>query len=426
MTLPERGPFSFPAPWGTIGIRITNGNDMGGRDALWYCGYTYWRNMNAHQGQSHLKIFLGIDRNRGGGGPSLWTVDKGTDAVTFQGPLFGLDHPLSWQTGEGWYWSASRADVLYCADDRHLYRYHVDTRAIETVVDMAGLSPAVAWIARQWHSSDDDRVHTATVRHPQTYAKTGTLVYTEGAASPWAFHPARGALDESQVDPSGQWVLIKDNVDQVAGEDNIILDLYGQFPERVILDEHGAAGHSDSGYGYMVAADNYHALPNAIRLWQFDPHGDPQGQVVYHGANWDSDLTHVSHQNAQPAPARLHWVVGSSASAKYAPRNNEVVGFRLDGALECVSIAPVLTDLSAPGGGDQYARLPKGNLDRTGSYFLWTTNLGGARLDALVVKVPTQLLGGHGGGNGSGCTHACPVHCPTCHSACPVHCPPPA
>ena len=37
-------------------------------------------------------------------------------------------------------------------------------------------------------------------------------------------------------------------------------------------------------------------------------------------------------------------------------------------------------------------KLPKGNLDVTGRYFLWTTNLGGDRLDAFLVKVPAERL----------------------------------
>ena len=56
-------------------------------------------------------------------------------------------------------------------------------------------------------------------------------------------------------------------------------------------------------------------------------------------------------------------------------------------------VAPVMTDMDAPGGCcDAYAKEPKGNLDVTGRYFLWTSNMGGARLDAFIVKVPAQLL----------------------------------
>jgi hypothetical protein len=56
-------------------------------------------------------------------------------------------------------------------------------------------------------------------------------------------------------------------------------------------------------------------------------------------------------------------------------------------------VAPVMTNLNASGGGrDEYWKLPKGNLDITGQYFVWTSNAGGNRLDAFVVKVPAHLL----------------------------------
>lgn len=51
-----------------------------------------------------------------------------------------------------------------------------------------------------------------------------------------------------------------------------------------------------------------------------------------------------------------------------------------------------MSDPAAPGGGDAYGKMPKGNLDVTGRYFIWTANLGGARLDAFIVKVPSHLL----------------------------------
>ena len=36
----------------------------------------------------------------------------------------------------------------------------------------------------------------------------------------------------------------------------------------------------------------------------------------------------------------------------------------------------------------------KGNLDLTGQYFLWTSNIGTGRLEAFIVKVPYQVLYG--------------------------------
>src|SRR5215813_9811325 len=74
---------------------------------------------------------------------------------------------------------------------------------------------------------------------------------------------------------------------------------------------------------------------------------------------------------------------------------DEIVCFSLDanrnadGSLDVLVVGQVMTDLYASGGGsDDYSKRPKGNLDVTGRYFIWTTNLGGNRLDAFLVKIP--------------------------------------
>jgi hypothetical protein len=88
---------------------------------------------------------------------------------------------------------------------------------------------------------------------------------------------------------------------------------------------------------------------------------------------------------------------GSNAS-RVIDMADEIVCFRLDpnhnpdGSLDVLVIGQVMTDLDARGGGDtdgdDYEQLPKGNLDITGSYFIWTTNMGGDRLDVFLVKIP--------------------------------------
>src|SRR5262249_19591454 len=101
----------------------------------------------------------------------------------------------------------------------------------------------------------------------------------------------------------------------------------------------------------------------------------------------------VSFANARNAPLGRQYACGSSASRLNGPRSNEVVCFRLDGSLSTMVVAPVLTDLDAVGGGlDDYSREPKGNLDPTGQYFSSQTNLGGNRPDAVIVRVPAQVL----------------------------------
>jgi hypothetical protein len=83
---------------------------------------------------------------------------------------------------------------------------------------------------------------------------------------------------------------------------------------------------------------------------------------------------------------------------------DEIVCFPLDanrnadGSLDVLVVAQVMTDLDAAGGGDadgdDYEQTPKGNLDVTGRYFIWTANLGRDRLDAFLVKIPAERFSG--------------------------------
>jgi len=392
--LPERGRFTFPPPYNTQAIRLTNASDCGGQDCVNYVGYSYWRNMNNHTGSDTMLIVVTLARNRGGPGPTLFSYNKTTDTVKKVGPLFSDDR-FSWSTGEGWYFSAKQPHILYVSYGPVLYRYDVIAHRFETVFDIS-TRPDVFGKERyiwQTHSSDDDRVHSATLREQSTRRDLGCFVYREDRHQ-FSAYPTKGFLyDECQVDKSGRWLLIKEKVtnDPKTDVDNRIVDLEtGQ--ETVLLDRDGAGGHSDNGYGYMVAADNM-SVPGAIRLWKF---GQPLvGPLVYRNTSRvNTAPNHVSHANARPdlVPEK-QYVCGSGASKEDHPRANEIFCFPLDGSMRILVVAPVMTDMDAPGGCcDAYAKEPKGNLDVTGRYFLWTSNMGGARLDAFIVKVPAQLL----------------------------------
>lgn len=397
VTLPSRGPFTFPAPYNSQAIRITNGSDMGNQDGLFYCGYSYWMNMNAHGNDNSILICLCIDKARGGGGPSLWRLDKQTLAVTFLGPLFASSHPLSNSTAEGWYWSRNDPALLYANDITHLYRFNVQTGALQTVIDVnQGDSPIKGKVLGQWHTANDDTTHSATLKNASTYQAEGVIVYREAVANHWTvIRPNAGTIDECQLDQSGGWLLTKVQLDNKNGEDNLIHNL-SRMDSWQLLDEQGAAGHSDNGFGYMVAADNWANQSGAIRLWMLEHASQPQGLLVYQTPFWGAEMTHVSHCNAKGASHMGQYCVGSGASRTLGGRNNEIVAFPLDGTATALVIAPVMVNLDASGGawtapGD-YGKLPKGNVDITGEYFLWTSNWGGSRLDAFIVRVPHQLL----------------------------------
>ncbi|HXU12316.1 MAG TPA: hypothetical protein VN898_10160, partial [Candidatus Binatia bacterium] len=98
--LPSRGAFVFPPPYSTQGVRITNASDCGGGDCVDAVGYSYWRNINNHTASDDMLIILGLNRARGGQGPSLFRYNKVTDQVTNLGPVFPTTSAKSYHSAE--------------------------------------------------------------------------------------------------------------------------------------------------------------------------------------------------------------------------------------------------------------------------------------------------------------------------------------
>src|SRR5690606_5151056 len=121
-------------------------------------------------------IFLGLDRNRGGGGPTLFSYNKNTDELQNLGPLFDAGNALSWISGEGWYFSATLPTKLYVNSGSSMLRYDVLSRQFETVFDVQAQygSDKTIW---QMHSSDDDNLHSASLVGSGGYL--GCVAYRE-------------------------------------------------------------------------------------------------------------------------------------------------------------------------------------------------------------------------------------------------------
>jgi hypothetical protein len=389
--LPNRGKFTFPAPYGTEGFRLTNASDCGGSDCVHYVGYSYWRNSNNHVGQDTMLILVGLNRNQGGAGPSLIGYNKLTEKVTALGPVFSSNDSLSWSTGEGLYFSGTMPTAIYVTNGPRLSRYDVFTRQYETVFNVQNElgGGRQLW---QAHSSDDDRVHSATVKN-NSYADLGCVVYREDTNQA-VFFPKIGGYDECQIDKSGKWLVIKEDVDGRNGEDNRIINV-DTLEERVLLDEDGAGGHSDMGHGYMIAQDNWASRANTQLMWKFDQQ-NLQGTRVYYNNDWGGQApAHVSHTNSLPGvPTNKQFACGSSVNQTNYAHGNEIICFGLVPDGPTLVVAPVMTSLNSSGGDNNYGKAPKGNLDVTGRFFIWTSNMRSSRLDTFMVKVPAQLLDG--------------------------------
>jgi hypothetical protein len=405
-----RGKFTFPAPYRTTGVRLTNASDCAqAQDCVWYVGYSYWRNTNNHLNSSSMYIFLGLDRNRGGAGPTLFAYNKVADTVQRVGALFPATSIYSWQTAEGWYFSATRSTALYTflVGGGQLRRFDVVRRVFDPVpaLDIDGcprptVCPEDASTIIQPHSSDDDLVHSVTVQDA-LWRRIGCLVY---AAAPRRFQYFPAApdhvFDECHVDKSGQWLVILESTSAGAVNNRIVNLQTGA--ERRLEDTQGALGHLDLGHGYAVGADNYNPDPNAtIAIDLADTATTrPLGPTVHFNKRWDIvAANHIAHGNAVKGFApETQYACGSNAS-RVPDMADEIVCFGLDanryadGSLDVLVVAPVMTNLDAPGGGaGDYEKTPKGNIDLSGRYFVWTTNMSGGRLDAFVVKIPTALL----------------------------------
>ena len=139
------------------------------------------------------------------------------------GPLFDASNPLSWATGEGWYWSATRPTILYVTSGSSLYRYDVSTRQMDLVADASTYFGSNRYIW-QTHVSNGDTILSGTLRDGQTYESLGCLVYNENSAL-FSFFAKTGAYDECQLDKGGRWLVIKEQLDDAYDVDNVIVDV---------------------------------------------------------------------------------------------------------------------------------------------------------------------------------------------------------
>src|SRR6185436_1259683 len=160
-----------------------------------------------------------------------------------------------------------------------------------------------------------------------------------------------------------------------------------------LLEAQGASSNLALGFGTMVTADPIDPAPGTIRIRNFGPWAP--GASVYHGLTGQPpSLTELTLSNARPAGLNQQYACGAAVNRTNGPRSNEIACVQLDGSKRTLIVAPVMTDLDAFGGGpdDDLIKQPYGNLDPTGQYYLWTTNLRGDRLDAFLVRVPSHLL----------------------------------
>lgn len=318
-----------PAPSSTGPIRVTDERD----GELLNRGYAYWS--AAHIGPDGLvTLFVG----HADGQPRFFNVNLDSRTVLRLGALL----PYA-GTGEGWYFD--RDGFIYLCDGPFLRRVHPLTGSDVVVLDISTSLPG----SRVWqaHSSDDGTTHSATVERITSdgpYERLGTVVQRHGTLR---FIARQGTLDESQVDASGRYLVIKED------DDNRILDLV-DGSERRITNAEGALGHSDCGTGIIVGEND---------------------QI---GACVSMDLATL-----QQRPLFSTWnmgVVSVRAERCIVTDQTQVKLVALDGS----SVRP-LVEHGMQGSG--YDFLCRANLDPTGRVAMYISNAADGRMDAYLLPI---------------------------------------
>jgi hypothetical protein len=343
---PQSGPFVFPG-YGTRGIRLTGPGDGNVRPI----GMSYWPNVNYHAGRPEVLVILSLSDTL-----TLFSVDKSSGRVQ---KVRALPFRV---TGEGCYWSFREPNTIFVPQSNRLVAYDVVSGQSRDAVTAA--SPIA-----QCHSSLDGRVHSFTIAGGAGVARDGAI----------RVFPPKAAYDECQIDKSGRWLLIKE------GEGNRIIEL-DTGNEFAIANAAGAVGHSDTGWGYVVGEEDQSDPGGVFRLWTFTANGPVNGGPVYF-TDWTALSRYPSHCNAAQAPPDRQIALFSSSLLGDAPRANELVVARLDGSLQCRVLCPNLTDLSASGGGEEYWRKTRANLDPVGQFACFSGNMGTDRIDAFLVEL---------------------------------------
>jgi hypothetical protein len=395
----SRGRFFFPAPYNTEAYRLTVPSDCGGSDCVGQDGYSFWRNINAHQGRPVVRFFVALN---GSGGPTLITIDKATGAVTRVGPIFSSG-PLAGSDATGWQWSATDPDILYAYGTNLLIAKNVATGAETVVLDLASPGARAAHGAgtnvRVWSAmtSNDGLSWVMTVR---ASSDIGCAIY-HVPSDEWHFIPGLG---DCFVDKSGTYWLKTSTASDIRKG-----TVYPWSVGEALSDQQGAPGHLDVGWGFFIGEDNWGTHGQSLRIWDLSQPfgaGGGQGRYVHTMTQWLPD-SYVQPTWAMGRPATLSTVgpqVGCSTSTAgqpvpLIPREREIVCFQMDGSMRALVVAPNLTDMSASGGGIPYYKAPKGNMDVTGEYYFWIANMGGNRLEAFAVRLPLHLLTGGGSGD---------------------------
>ncbi|MGA7964437.1 MAG: hypothetical protein WCB49_00795 [Gammaproteobacteria bacterium] len=411
--VPEaRGPFTFPAPYNTTGIRVTQSSDCGNGNCVNYIGYNYWANMSNSAGSNIMYIMVGLSANKGGGGPNLYSLDKTTDAVTNLGPIFTDSN--KYQTGETMYFSHTMPTAMYYVSGlKTLDRIDVLTKQVTPIFSIGQYNNGQYPYMYSCTTSANDDV-SSCIAENSSYARKACIVYTNSTGEFVTFPEQTSyGVHQCAITPDGKSVLMEEKTPSTCSrcdQDTVIGDV-ATGTQTIVGNQIGGGGHSAPGYGYYIQNMNWDLTYDGAYLWNVDDLSEPAGyvfaqpwrnQCVGDPAICSSVPEHPTWLNAVPAsvtPIAQQYACDDSISSLNVPFANQVFCYNLDTSvppaqLKSLIVAPVMTGDSNTGCGTlKYDNLPKGNIDPTGNYLIWSSNLEtNTDCQVFIVKIPVSQL----------------------------------
>jgi hypothetical protein len=347
--------------FGTTLLRVTDAGD--GSD----CGvdYSYWPSFNADATRFHVTC----DNQ-----PFLYGFDPAGFRLLGKTALFTATTDGTYPRSEDAIWSGSAPDVIYAHDFNTLWSYDVASRTYTRVAALSALLGGGHKVFQMSKSADDDVF--AWTEEDAGYNRAGYLVYRRSAGA-IVYRVATTQLDEVQIDKSGRYLVVKTGLESSAGQIRVkVVDLaLGTVADLTNGAPDYACGHSDNGVGTVIGADNWNNTVQRRALAA--PHA--YSSLLDFGNDW-TQAFHLSELSDNEG-----WILVSSysgASVGAGPFHREIYQVATDGSQRVRRLAHHRSLYSS------YYDSPRANISRDGRLAAFTSNWGGSRRDAFLVRIP--------------------------------------
>jgi len=409
-----RSAFTFPAPYNTQGVRVTLPSDCpNSSNCVQYIGYDYWARMNNSAGSPFMYILVGLGKGPGALGPTIYKYDKDKDKMTLFEHLFTNFPQVVVNSAQTMYFSHDHQYGLYYYTSTSLNRINILTQKATTIFNLGSYGGYQSGDSLYMCSSSyDDNTHSCIIENSGN-TPLGCLIYHSDSGQ---FHLVPNSVLQSgttvhqcHMGADGQYMIMTGSTTPY---NNTVVWNIASNSSTYIPWSSGGGGHFVPGYGYYLQLDGQSSAGGKVeRLW--DVSNLSSGGAIIWEQPWSSTCPsgscstvpqHPSWLNALPAsqvPIAQQYACDSTSNyqSPEAAFGNQIYCFYLDKSvapanMQSLVVAPTMinqTKTGCPGG--SYGQYPKGNIDFTGHYFIWSANLdSNSNCQVFITAIPTANL----------------------------------